>query len=144
MDSTANELAQLQQQMHQVRMELGDEMHEFVENARAMTDWRVHWRRHPWAFGAAAALAGYLIVPSRRFGGIDARNLAQAAQPQAPPRSATSQLLSKLTGMALGLVAQRGVEILGRQIEGFIASRGGQAGDVGPQVDGESDQHDYE
>jgi hypothetical protein len=125
-------------------MEMGEEMHEFVESARAMTDWRVHWRRHPWAFGAAAALAGYLIVPSRRFGEIDARTMAQAAQTQARPRSATSQLFSKLTGMALGLLAQRGVEILGRQIEGFVASRGGQAGDGAPQVDGDSDQHDYE
>jgi hypothetical protein len=144
MDSPANELAQLQQQMHQVRLELGEEMNEFVDNARAMTDWRVHWRRHPWAFGAAAALAGYLIVPSRRFGEIDARTLAQAAQTQVPPRSATSQLFSKLTGMALGLLAQRGAEIIGRQLEGFLASRGGQASDAGPQVDGESDQNDYE
>src|SRR5258708_38688309 len=66
MDTTTPELAQLQEQMHQVRMDLGEEVYDLVENARAMTDWRVHWRRHPLAFCAAAALAGYLVVPSRR------------------------------------------------------------------------------
>jgi hypothetical protein len=143
MESTATELTQLQEQMHQVRMDLGEEVYDFVENARAMTDWRVHWRRHPWAFCTAAALAGYLVVPSRRFGGGGTRAFPQTTQAQAPQYSATSQLLSKLTGMALGLVAQRGVEILGRQIEGFMASRA-HGGDLSPPHDGETDQHDYE
>lgn len=143
MDSTASELAQLQEQMHQVRMDLGEEVYDLVENARAMTDWRVHWRRHPWVFCSAAVLAGYLIVPRGRLGGIDGGAAAEAARAQAPPSSASSQLLSKLTGMALGLVAQRGLEILGRQIEGFIASRH-QVGDPAHEVPEESDQHDDE
>ncbi len=143
MDSTASELAQLQEQMHQVRLDLGEEVYDLVENARAMTDWRVHWRRHPWSFCAAAALAGYLIVPSRRFDGIDLRAFSQSAQPPAPHRSAGNQLLSKLAGMALGLVAQRGVEVLGRQVESLMASRR-QAADLGPRADEETDQHDYE
>jgi hypothetical protein len=143
MDSTANELVQLQEQMHQVRMDLGEEVYDFVENARAMTDWRVHWRRHPWAFCTAAALAGYLIVPSRRFGGIDVRTLGLSALPPAASRSAGSQLLSKLAGMALGLAAQRGLEVLGRHVESQMASRR-RAADLGQRVDVETDQNDYE
>jgi hypothetical protein len=142
MDPSANELALLQEQMHQVRMDLGEEVYDLVENARAMTDWRVHWRRHPLAFCAAAAVAGYFVVPRRRYA-IDARDLPRAAVPQAAPRSAGSQLLSKLAGMALGLAAQRGVEILGRQIEGLMASRR-EAADLAPQADEETDEHDYE
>jgi hypothetical protein len=88
-------------------------------------------------------VAGYLIVPTRRSNGIDVRTGAQTAQPLAAPRLAGRQLLSKLAGMALGLVAQRGVEILGRQVESLMASRR-QAADLGRRSDEESDQHDYE
>ena len=142
MNSTACEIAQLQEQMHQVRMDLGEEVHDLVENARAMTDWHVHWRRHPLAFGAAAVLLGYLIVPSRRFSASDSRILENMGMVQPPRRSVGSQLLSKLAGMAVGLAAQKGIEIAGRQIEGFMASRDARGNGRGEFA--ETNQHDYE
>lgn len=143
MNPTASEMADLQEEMHRVRMDLGDNVQDFFENARALTDWHVYWQRHPWAFSAAASLAGYLLVPSRRSARLDETGSDQAAQSPTTHQTAVRALLSRLAGVALGLVAQKGIEIVGRQVEGFIESR---RSGRGPSSDGnwETDQHDYE
>src|SRR5262245_11005813 len=100
--------------MYQVRMNLGDEVHTFVANARAMTVRLFQWRRHP-VVGALASLGlVYLVVPTRKFGPADARRLAEVAQvtSAAEPTSPTRQLLMKLGGIVLGFAAQRGVQLL--------------------------------
>jgi len=95
MASTQNdEIDEIQRQMREIRINLGDEVHGLVNKARAMTDWRVHWRKHPWIWGSAAAALGYLIVPSRRFGDSDARTLADIARPPAP----TSPRIRRVAG----------------------------------------------
>jgi hypothetical protein len=142
MASGVDEIERLRREMHQVRLNLGDEVHDFVENARAMTDWRVHWRSHPW-IGCAAALAlGYLVVPSRRVGLTDARRLAEQAQAAAAgsPSSPARQILFKLGGMALGFAAQRGMQFLGQQIDHFVAARSHSTDEYSQETAGRHDQ----
>src|SRR5262245_109042 len=108
MPSAVDELEHLQLQMYQVRMNLGDEVHTFVENARAMTDWRLQWRKHPWIGSLAALGLGYLVIPTRKFGPADARRLADVVQvtAAAAPASPARQVLVKLGGIVLGFAAQ--------------------------------------
>ena len=124
MDSHLNEIEQLRQQMHEVRTSMGEEVHDLVENARSATDWRLYWRNHPWAWCGAAAALGYLIVPTRRLGRADVQSLvklSQSATKQAPP-SAGRRIMVELAGMAIGFVAQRGMQLLGDRLETFLAS----------------------
>ena len=97
----------LQSQMKQVREDLEHEVHDLVESARTVADWRRQWRKHPWALAAAAAAAGYLVIPSRRFG-VDS---AQAAARSVSVPSPTRRLAAEAWGSLLGLVARRCVSL---------------------------------
>src|SRR5262245_36057535 len=55
----------IRQRMHEVRSELGDDVEEFVESARTITDWRYYVERYPWVCLAAAFALGYVVVPKR-------------------------------------------------------------------------------
>lgn len=124
MDTPIYEADQLQQQMRQLRMNLGEEVHDLVEHARAATDWRLYWRNHPWAWCGAVAALGYLIVPARHFGKSDARSLVELSQLvrlPAPP-SASRRIMAELAGMAIGFVAQRGMQVLGHRLENLLSS----------------------
>lgn len=52
--------------MQDVRRHVGDDVHELVQKARTLSDWRYHVKNHPWACLATAFAAGFLIVPKRR------------------------------------------------------------------------------
>ncbi|HLJ11857.1 MAG TPA: hypothetical protein VKU82_11745 [Planctomycetaceae bacterium] len=125
MASTQNdEIDEIQRQMREIRINLGDEVHGLVNKARAMTDWRVHWRKHPWIWGSAAAALGYLIVPSRRFGDSDARTLADIARASSANLAAHSprrRIISELASLALGIVAKKAMQELGRRFEGVVS-----------------------
>ena len=125
MASTKNDdIEEIQRQMREIRINLGDEVHGLVNKARAMTDWRVHWRNHPWIWSGAAAALGYLIVPSRRFGNSDAGKLADIARVSSASlasRSPRRRIISELASLALGIVAKKAMQELGRRFEGVMS-----------------------
>jgi hypothetical protein len=49
-----------------VRRDLKSEIRGALADGQLMPDWRWYVRTYPWTFVTAAALAGYLAVPSRR------------------------------------------------------------------------------
>ncbi|HEY1340523.1 MAG TPA: DUF3618 domain-containing protein [Bryobacteraceae bacterium] len=60
---------QIKHEIEQARSRLGQDLNELEYRVRLETDWRVQFRRRPWAFlgaafGAALVLA-LIIVPSR-------------------------------------------------------------------------------
>lgn len=55
----------LRMRMASVRGTLDESVHEIVENARNLTDWRYYVKAAPWGAVGAAAAIGYLIVPRR-------------------------------------------------------------------------------
>jgi hypothetical protein len=60
---------QIKHEIEQARSRLGQDLNELEYRVRRETDWRVQFRRRPWAFlgaafGAALVLA-LIIVPSR-------------------------------------------------------------------------------
>ena len=113
------EIELLQSQMKQVREDLEHEVHDLVESARTVADWRRQWRKHPWALAAAAVAAGYLVIPSRRFAGVDS---PQARVHSASIPSPTRRLMAEAWGSLLGLLARRGVNLLGAQLEQILTA----------------------
>jgi len=51
--------------MREVRCELGEDVEEFVESARTITDWHYYFERYPWLCVGAAFALGYVVVPKR-------------------------------------------------------------------------------
>src|SRR5262245_28504486 len=75
MSQSAEEIARIQEQMRRVRANLGRDVHDFVENTRAMTDWHLYWKKHPWIWSGIAMLAGYFVVPGHRRSETDPRKI---------------------------------------------------------------------
>lgn len=116
----ANSGEEIQQQMRQVRRELGEDVQEIVENARTMTDWRHYVRTYPWVCLGAAAFAGYLIVPSRqRIAAPDPQAIAEALKnhkvvvQSAPAKAeAKATMRGQIVGMVTGALFQAGAAAL--------------------------------
>jgi hypothetical protein len=54
---------EIRRQMAEARSHLSREVRSLADSAKAKTDWRYYYRKHPWLFIGAAAVVGYLIVP---------------------------------------------------------------------------------
>jgi hypothetical protein len=89
--------------MDQLRNEMGHNVEETVENARVMLDWRHYVKTYPWICVAAAATAGFLLVPKReKLFHPDASDLAELAKRH---RLVVEPQSSAKGGVAAGLVA---------------------------------------
>jgi hypothetical protein len=75
--------------MQNVRRHVGDDVHDLVQTAKKLSDWRYHVKSHPWACVGAAFAAGFLIVPKRRE----------------PPSEQTKELVALLKKHNIGLPA---------------------------------------
>ncbi|HTI52037.1 MAG TPA: hypothetical protein VL475_13830 [Planctomycetaceae bacterium] len=116
MESKSNEIADIKQQMRQVRMSMRVDVHELVKNARSLTDWRHHWRLHPWASCGAAAVLGFLVVPRRRFGNADAQRLTALSEPSLALSSRSNPIISELAAIALGILIQQGKHLVAHRM----------------------------
>jgi len=65
---------ELRDRMAHLRARMDDEVVETLEQARELRDWRTYVRRYPWLCVAAAATAGYLLVPRRSSPGESAHS----------------------------------------------------------------------
>src|SRR5580692_11548240 len=65
MTNCPEQIDQVREEMRQIRSNLDDEVATFVQSTRGLLDWRSYIRHAPWLCLGAAALAGYLIVPSK-------------------------------------------------------------------------------
>ena len=58
MDQTTE---QIRAEIAQTRARLGEDLSQLGYKVRQETDWRVHYRRHPWAFWGAALGAAVVL-----------------------------------------------------------------------------------
>jgi hypothetical protein len=60
-----SESDEIRRKMAQIRRELHEDVREVVAGAEGVTDWRRYVRSYPWVAVAAAAAAGFLVVPRK-------------------------------------------------------------------------------
>jgi hypothetical protein len=65
MAAAAPSAEQIQRDMREVRADLRGNVQEMVEQASGLTDWQEYVKAYPWLSLGAAAVVGYLLVPSR-------------------------------------------------------------------------------
>jgi len=134
---------QIQREMRQVRAELRGDMQQIVEQANGLSDWQAYVKAYPWAAMGAAALVGYLLVPSRPL--IirpDAKELAELAktnrlelEPIATSKKSSPGIVGSLMNYAGSALFQLGMSALTQQLAQFQNSLLGQGAPSGAAHD---------
>ncbi len=71
----------IRRRMVRVRRKLDRHVDELVESSKTLGDWREYVKAQPVAFAGLAALAGYLLVPSRpMYSEVDPASLKRMAR----------------------------------------------------------------
>jgi hypothetical protein len=126
MATATTEADEIQREMRQIRVELGDNVQEIVANAKEVLDWQSYVKSYPWVAVGAAAFVGYLLVPSRttivRPDPEAIRELAKSREmleQQVKPRKS---LLGMVVGMVAASAAQAALGIATHQVQQLVQS----------------------
>lgn len=125
--SEAERSVEIRNQMSDIRCHLGDDVEEFVDSARSLTDWRHYVQRYPWACMAGAAAIGFLVVPKRVQGinpsGKSLEKLVKAHCQECKSGEANGSTASRngLGGAILGILANAAM----RSAMGYIGQNAG-------------------
>jgi hypothetical protein len=117
---------EIRRQMELMRAALTRDAREAASDARALFDWRNHFRRHPWLCCGAAAVVGYLVVPRRAKATPESFSIPMAAREatiQEPAPTMRSQL-ADLSGGLLGTAASMAATALVRKSIAHLVDRG--------------------
>jgi len=106
MNSPTNAAEQLREEMRRLRSHMDADVDSFVENTRVLLDWHSYFRSAPWLCLGGAALAGYLIIPSKvRSITVDLEHLAQVAKHRQVVVTDRGVQAKETVGSSLGKVA---------------------------------------
>jgi hypothetical protein len=132
-------IEQVREEMRQIRSNLDDEVATFVESTRVLFDWRSYLRRAPWLCLGAAALAAYLVVPSKpKVVSPTPEQLAELAKhsrvtiPEAGVQAKAKSMGRELAGVALGMLMRAGLAVATQQFNQFINRPPGPTEPLGP------------
>lgn len=116
--ANASSAEQIQREMREVRADLRGNVQEIVQQAQGLTDWQEYVKAYPWLALGAAAVVGYLAVPSRpTIIQPDSKQLLELAKAQnlhlgIEKPAARPGIVGSLAGMAGSLVLQAGMSAL--------------------------------
>lgn len=126
MAATSPTADEIQNQMSQVRYDMGDDVQGLVDNARILTDWTYYVRTYPWLCVGAAAAAGFLVVPQKvQMIQPDPKAMVELAkahqiQVKADVQPKPAGLANRLLGMLAGMALQSGVALASGQLQQFL------------------------
>ncbi len=113
---------QLRQEMRRVREDIREDVQDVVEGAQDLTDWRYYVKRYPWACLAAAAFAGYMVVPTKTYiHSPDADELKKLAAAnklvvkQSPVSQPKNSMAGALFTLGMNTVGRAAISYLGQQ-----------------------------
>ncbi|MEN6452175.1 MAG: hypothetical protein ABFC96_16925 [Thermoguttaceae bacterium] len=123
---------ELQTRMAELRADLGRNVEQTVQNARAMLSWRHYVAEHPWLCLGGAATAGFLLVPSRsRYGQLSPDATAEltsrgmvVVKPESLPSAKKHEVLSNLAGAAAKMAMRMAVARFTQYLENRLRARG--------------------
>lgn len=120
---------EIRRKMAQIRRELHQDVRGVVASAEAVTDWHRYIRNYPWIAVAAAAAAGYFVVPRRHKPETVAVavTVPERAAPEKPKAREAKAARAGLVAGAwalLGPVAMRAAQSYATQyLENWIAEQ---------------------
>ena len=69
--SEAPQPDEIRDRMAMIRHRIDEQSDEVLAQVNELSDWRSYVRRHPWVSVGAAAVLGYVLVPSRAKPGVE-------------------------------------------------------------------------
>jgi hypothetical protein len=129
MSDPASAAEQLREEMRRLRSHMDADVDSFVENTRGLLDWHSYFESAPWLCLGAAALAGYLLVPSKvRTTQIDLEQLIELAKHRqvvvsdqpVPAKGSAGPALSKVV---MNLVWRTALAVATERLNQFLSSR---------------------
>jgi len=115
-DMTADEI---RERMALIRLRIDEQSDEVVAQVNALSDWRSYVRRYPWVSVGAAAVLGYVLVPSRAKPDAEASTRDAKKHPAA---FTTDELRSVLIGAARKAATAYASKTLGSVVNSFVAA----------------------
>ena len=125
----------IEEQLAAARSTLADDVRNTAIDARTLSDWRHHFRTHPWLFSGAAAAVGFVLTPRQRRrlragSAVGSAGVAEAADTKqaaglsdAMARSRNGLLQASVASIAAALVEEalilgvrRGRELLSHPV----------------------------
>jgi hypothetical protein len=109
----SNDTEEIRRRMGKIRGEVLRDVDSLVHDMRKLTDWRYHWRNHPWLYLGTVATVGFMVVPKRpRVIEPNAEALAELAEHRRlvvenTPQSSVSETLSNAIVRMAGRVVLR-------------------------------------
>jgi hypothetical protein len=131
-------IEQVREEMRQIRSNLDDEVETFVQSTRGMFDWRSYVRHAPWLCLGAAAVAAYLVVPSKaKVVSPTPEQMAELAKHakvtlgESVTQEKSKSLGRELAGVAVGLIVRAGLSVATQQLNQFMNRPPGPSGPAG-------------
>ena len=118
----SDEAERIRRQMQDVRQEMGRDVHEVVERAKELSDWRYYVRKHPWACMGSALALGFLAMPGRKIpvGGPDMQHLVNQLKKHglsvAAGGAAPGGLVTRALAIAGPLVLRSAVAMVAKRL----------------------------
>jgi len=129
MSNPASAAEQLREEMRQLRSHMDADVDSFVENTRGLLDWHSYFESSPWLCLGAAALAGYLLVPSKvRTTQVDLEQLIELAKHHQvvvsdQPVAAKATAGPTLSKVVMNLVWRAALAVATQQLNQFLSPR---------------------
>ena len=116
----------IRRQMEVMRAALTRDARDAATDARALVDWRNHFRRHPWLCCTAAAAAGYLLVPRRAGPPMEQSSLNPLVSRDHQYTPTMRSQLAEMSGGLLGTAVSMAATALLRKSIAHLVERGRQ------------------
>ena len=115
---------EIQKEMRQIRVELKENVQEIVSSAREIVDWQSYVKAYPWLTVGAAALVGYLLVPSRttviRPDPEALRELTKSREMLEQQVKPKKSLMGMVVGMVAASAAQAAMSVASHQVQQLL------------------------
>jgi hypothetical protein len=113
------EADEIRERMALIRQRIDEQSDEVVAQVSELSDWRSYVRRHPWVSVGAAAVLGYVLVPSKKKPG--AEDPTEDAKKQ-PAIFTTDELRSVLIGAARKAATAYASKTVASVVNSFVAA----------------------
>lgn len=110
---------EIRERMALIRQRIDEQSDEVVAQVSELSDWRSYVRRYPWVSVGAAAVLGYVLVPSRKQPGAEDSTEDASKHPAA---FTTDELRSVLIGAARKAATAYASKAVGSIVNSFVAA----------------------
>ncbi len=116
--ATKKQSAAIRKKMQEIRNELPYDVDDARQRVRQLSDWKYHLRRRPLPILLAGAVAGYVLVPSKRTKPQVIVHRDGDASGQVP---AKRSLLGGIAGAAATLLTKQAAALAANQVSAWLA-----------------------